>query len=61
MSAMRPNSLRLIVENRLGVHGLTANVPFEANTLPLMTDLVTAALGYPSNKLVHRPAVFIQR
>jgi LysR family nitrogen assimilation transcriptional regulator len=43
---MRPNSLRLTVEDRLGVHGLTANVRFEANTLPLMTDLVTAGLGY---------------
>ena len=43
---MRPNSLRLIVEDRLGVHGPTANVRFEANTLPLMTDLVTAGLGY---------------
>jgi LysR family transcriptional regulator, nitrogen assimilation regulatory protein len=43
---MRPNSLRLMVENRLGVHGLTAHVRFEANTLPLMTDLVTAGLGY---------------
>src|SRR6201986_5105585 len=38
---MRPNSLRLMVEDRLGVHGLTANVRLEANTLPLMTDLVT--------------------
>src|ERR1700744_1671835 len=43
---MRPNSLRLMVEDRLGVHGLTANVRLEANTLPLMTDLVTAGLGY---------------
>jgi LysR family nitrogen assimilation transcriptional regulator len=43
---MRPNSLRLMVEDRLGVHGLTANVRVEANTLPLMTDLVTAGLGY---------------
>jgi LysR family nitrogen assimilation transcriptional regulator len=43
---MRPNSLRLMVEDRLGVHGLTADVRFEANTLPLMTDLVTAGLGY---------------
>jgi LysR family transcriptional regulator, nitrogen assimilation regulatory protein len=43
---MRPNSLRLMVEDRLGVHGLTANVRFEANTLPLMTDLVAAGLGY---------------
>jgi LysR family nitrogen assimilation transcriptional regulator len=43
---MRPNSLRLMVEDRLGMHGLTANVRFEANTLPLMTDLVIAGLGY---------------
>jgi LysR family nitrogen assimilation transcriptional regulator len=43
---MRPNSLRLMVEGRLGVHGLTANVRVEANTLPLMTNLVTAGLGY---------------
>jgi LysR family transcriptional regulator, nitrogen assimilation regulatory protein len=43
---MRPNSLRLMVEDRLGVHGLTANVRCEANTLPLMTDLVIAGLGY---------------
>jgi LysR family transcriptional regulator, nitrogen assimilation regulatory protein len=43
---MRPNSLRLMVEDRLGVHGLTACVRFEANTLPLMTNLVTAGLGY---------------
>ena len=43
---MRPNSLRLMVEDRLGVHGLTANVRVEANTLPLMTDLVIAGLGY---------------
>jgi LysR family nitrogen assimilation transcriptional regulator len=43
---MRPNSLRLMVEDRLGTLGLTANVRFEANTLPLMTDLVAAGLGY---------------
>jgi LysR family nitrogen assimilation transcriptional regulator len=43
---MRPNSLRLMVEDRLGAHNLLANVRFEANTLPLMTDLVTAGLGY---------------
>jgi LysR family transcriptional regulator, nitrogen assimilation regulatory protein len=42
----RPNSLRLTIERGLGVHGLTPNVRFEANTLPLMTDLVTAGLGY---------------
>ena len=42
----RPNSLRLIVGGRLGAHGLQPNVRFEANTLPLMTDLVRAGLGY---------------
>jgi LysR family nitrogen assimilation transcriptional regulator len=43
---MRPNSLRLVVENGLGLHGMPARVRFEANTLPLMTDLVTDGLGY---------------
>ena len=43
---MRPNSLRLTVENGLGLLGLQPNVRFEANTLPLMTDLVIAGLGY---------------
>jgi LysR family nitrogen assimilation transcriptional regulator len=43
---MRPNSLRLTVETGLGLHGLQPNVRFEANTLPLMTDLVVAGLGY---------------
>jgi LysR family transcriptional regulator, nitrogen assimilation regulatory protein len=43
---MRPNSLRLMVEDRLGAYSLVANVRFEANTLPLMTDFVTAGLGY---------------
>jgi LysR family nitrogen assimilation transcriptional regulator len=43
---MRPNSLRLTIENGLGLHGLQPNVRFEANTLPLMTDLVTVGLGY---------------
>jgi LysR family nitrogen assimilation transcriptional regulator len=42
----RPNSLRLTIETGLGVHGLQPNVRFEANTLPLMTDLVMAGLGY---------------
>jgi LysR family nitrogen assimilation transcriptional regulator len=28
------------------LHGLQPNVRFEANTLPLMTDLVIAGLGY---------------
>jgi LysR family nitrogen assimilation transcriptional regulator len=43
---MRPNSLRLTIETGLGLHGLQPNVRFEANTLPLMTDLVMAGLGY---------------
>jgi LysR family transcriptional regulator, nitrogen assimilation regulatory protein len=43
---MRPNSLRLMVEDRLRAHSLMANVRFEANTLPLMTDFVSAGLGY---------------
>ena len=43
---MRPNSLRLMVENGLGLQGMPARVHLEANTLPLMTDLVTAGLGY---------------
>jgi LysR family transcriptional regulator, nitrogen assimilation regulatory protein len=43
---MRPNSLRLMVESRLGALGLRADIRIEANTLPLMTDLVTAGLGY---------------
>ena len=42
----RPNSLRLTIERGLGVHGLQPNVRFEANTLPLMTDLVVSGLGY---------------
>jgi LysR family nitrogen assimilation transcriptional regulator len=42
----RPNSLRLIVETGLNRLGLSANVRLEANTLPLMTDLVRAGLGY---------------
>ena len=42
----RPNSLRLAVEKGLAEHGLQPNVRFEANTLPLMTDIVTAGLGY---------------
>jgi LysR family nitrogen assimilation transcriptional regulator len=42
----RPNSLRLLVESSLGSLGLRPNVRVEANTLPLMTDLVEAGLGY---------------
>jgi LysR family transcriptional regulator, nitrogen assimilation regulatory protein len=43
----RPNSLRLTIETGLAEHGLQPTVRFEVNTLPLMTDLVTAGLGYP--------------
>jgi LysR family nitrogen assimilation transcriptional regulator len=42
----RPNSLRLNVEAGLSRVGLRPNVKIEANTLPLMTDLVQAGLGY---------------
>ena len=42
----RPNSLRLIVESGLSAKGLRSKVRVEANTLPLMTDLVVAGLGY---------------
>jgi LysR family transcriptional regulator, nitrogen assimilation regulatory protein len=43
---VRPNSLRLMVEQQLEQQGAKANVLIEANTLPLMTDLVIAGLGY---------------
>ena len=42
----RPNSLRLIVETRLARIGKKPKVRIEANTLPLMTDLVIDRLGY---------------
>jgi LysR family nitrogen assimilation transcriptional regulator len=42
----RPNSLRLNVEARLSRAGRQPHVKIEANTLPLMTDLVRAGLGY---------------
>ena len=42
----RPNSLRLTVETGLGIHELQPNVRFEANSLPLITDLVMEGLGY---------------
>lgn len=42
----RPNSLRLTIETGLSALGLRPDVRFEANTLPLMTDLVTSGLGY---------------
>jgi LysR family nitrogen assimilation transcriptional regulator len=41
-----PNSLRLFVETELNRSGVRPNIRIEANTLPLMTDLVVAKLGY---------------
>lgn len=42
----RPNSLRLTVEAALGRLGKKPVVRVEANALPLMTDLVSAGMGY---------------
>ena len=42
----RPNSLRLNVEARLRRAGREPQIKIEANTLPLMTDLVRAGLGF---------------
>lgn len=42
----KPNSLRRIVDQKLGLQGLRARLRVEANTLPLMTDLVAQGLGY---------------
>ncbi len=42
----KPNSLRRIVELKLGNQGLKPRLRVEANTLPLMTDLVGQGLGY---------------
>jgi len=42
----RPNSLRMTIEAGLSRSGRHPNVRIEANALPLMTDLVTAGLGY---------------
>jgi LysR family nitrogen assimilation transcriptional regulator len=41
-----PNSLRRMVELRLHDKGLRPKVRMQANTLPLMTDLVASGLGY---------------
>lgn len=41
-----PNSLRVIIETGLKVEGLHPNTRVVADALPLMTDLVTAGLGY---------------
>jgi len=43
---MRPNSLRLAIESGLSRLSIRPNIRIEANTLPLITDLVTAGLGY---------------
>jgi LysR family nitrogen assimilation transcriptional regulator len=42
----KPNSLRRMVDQRLSVQGLRPLLRAEANTLPLMTDLVVQGLGY---------------
>jgi LysR family nitrogen assimilation transcriptional regulator len=42
----KPNSLRRMVELKLGNQGLKPRLRVEANTLPLMTDLVAQGLGY---------------
>jgi LysR family nitrogen assimilation transcriptional regulator len=42
----RPNSLRRVLEQEMNRHGLRPRVRAEANTLPLMTDLVEQGLGY---------------
>jgi LysR family nitrogen assimilation transcriptional regulator len=42
----RPNSLRLAVDTGATVRGRALNVRLEVDTLPLMTDLVVAGLGY---------------
>lgn len=42
----RPNSLRVIIETALHVESLQPNIRVVADALPLMTDLVTAGLGY---------------
>jgi LysR family transcriptional regulator, nitrogen assimilation regulatory protein len=42
----RPNSLRRMVELTLSQRGLEPRLRVEANTLPLMTDLVAQGLGY---------------
>jgi LysR family nitrogen assimilation transcriptional regulator len=41
-----PNSLRSVLEMAMGSHGLRPLTRIEANTLPLMIDLVCADLGY---------------
>lgn len=41
-----PNSIRRIIEDALARNGLRPVIGIEANTLPFMTDLVEAGLGY---------------
>jgi LysR family nitrogen assimilation transcriptional regulator len=41
-----PNSIRRIIEDSFAACGLRPVVGIEANTLPFMTDLVEAGLGY---------------
>jgi LysR family nitrogen assimilation transcriptional regulator len=42
----KPNSLRRMVELKLNLRGLRPRLRAEANTLPLMTDLVQQGLGF---------------
>lgn len=42
----KPNSLRRMVELELNNRGIRPRLRVEANTLPLITDLVTQGLGY---------------
>jgi LysR family transcriptional regulator, nitrogen assimilation regulatory protein len=41
-----PNSIRRMIENAFASYGLRPVTAIEANTLPFMTDLVEAGLGY---------------
>jgi LysR family nitrogen assimilation transcriptional regulator len=43
---MSPNSIRRIIEDAFASSGLRPVIGIEANTLPFMTDLVEAGLGY---------------
>jgi len=42
----KPNSLRRMVELELNTRGIRPRLRVEANTLPLITDLVTQGLGF---------------
>ena len=50
----KPNSLRRMVEQELNHRGLRPRLRVEANTLPLMTDLVAQGLGYHRAAVVRR-------